>query len=152
MDPFAQLKDDHERIKSLLSRLAETTERGVKTRRDLFDQIRAGLAQHETIEEEILYPTLREHRRAEELVLEAYEEHDVVDRLLSDLAGMDVSDERWGARAKVMQENIEHHIDEEEGELFKRARQVLDKDELDELAARMAERRRELERGARISA
>jgi hypothetical protein len=74
-------------------------------------------------------------------VLEGYEEHHVVDLLMSELESLDVSDETWGAKALVMKENIEHHIEEEEGEMFKTARQVFDAAELDDLGARMAERK-----------
>ena len=60
-------------------------------------------------------------------MLEGYEEHDVVSRLMGELDGMDATDERFGPKAKVMAENIEHHIEEEEGEMFKTARQVFER-------------------------
>ncbi len=96
---------------------------------------------HEVIEEEIFYPALREHPKAKDIVLEAYEEHDVVTRLMSELDGMEPTDEMFGAKATVMAENIEHHIEEEEGEMFPQARQVFDRDELVELGERMAQRK-----------
>jgi len=70
-------------------------------------------------------------------VLEGFEEHHVVDEIMGELEATDVTDEQWGAKFKVMKENIEHHIEEEEGEMFKQARQVFSDDELDELGARM---------------
>jgi hemerythrin superfamily protein len=79
MDAISLLKDDHEKMKKLLSELESTTERGVKTRRDLFTKVKRELTVHETIEEEIFYPALKEHPKAKEIVLEAYEEHHVVD-------------------------------------------------------------------------
>jgi hypothetical protein len=72
-------------------------------------------------------------------VLEGYEEHHVVDEIMGELEMTDVGDETWGAKFKVMKENIEHHIEEEEGEMFKNARQVFDRSELEELGARMSE-------------
>ena len=75
-------------------------------------------------------------------MLEGYEEHHVVDMLMGELESLDVTDETWGAKAKVMKENIEHHIEEEEGEMFKKARQVFDREELEELGERMATRKR----------
>ena len=60
---------------------------------------------------------------------------------MGELEALDVSDETWGAKAKVMKENVEHHIEEEEGEMFKQARRVFDRDELEDLGRRMAERR-----------
>ena len=141
MDAIAMLKADHDQVKELLSRLDSTTERGVKTREELFATIKGELAVHETIEEEIFYPALKEHPKAKDLVLEAYEEHHVVDTVMAELEGLDVTDETWGAKATVMKENVEHHIGEEEGEMFKQARQVFDRQELEDLGARMAERK-----------
>jgi hypothetical protein len=141
MDAIAMLKADHEKVKELLARLDSTTERGVKTREELFATIKGELTVHETIEEEIFYPALKEHPKAKDLVLEAYEEHHVVDTVMAELEGLDVADETWGAKATVMRENVEHHIEEEEGEMFKQARQVFDRQELEDLGARMAERK-----------
>ena len=141
MNALTLLKEDHDRIKPLLSRLKETTDRAEKTRSELFSQIKAELTIHEIIEEEIFYPTLKEHPRAKDIVLEGYEEHDVVSRLMGELDGMDPTDEQFGPKAKVMAENIEHHISEEEGEMFRHARAVFDADELDELGERMARRK-----------
>ena len=141
MDAITMLKTDHDKVKGLLSELESTTERGVKTRQELFATIKGELTVHEVIEEEIFYPALRNHPKAKDIVLEAYEEHHVVDLLMGELESLDVSDETWGAKAIVMKENIEHHIEEEEGEMFKQARQVFDRQELDDLGARMAERK-----------
>jgi hemerythrin-like domain-containing protein len=74
-------------------------------------------------------------------VLEGFEEHHVVDLLMSELEALPVEDETWGAKALVMKENIEHHIEEEEGEMFKTARSVFDRAELDDLGRRMEARR-----------
>jgi len=142
MNALTLLKEDHDRIKPLLAELKETTDRAEKTRGDLFSRIKAELTVHEIVEEEIFYPTLRDHPKAREIVLEGYEEHDVVDRLMSELDGMDATDERFGPKAKVMAENVEHHIEEEEGEMFKAARQVFDRDELEELGERMSLRKK----------
>ena len=142
MDAIKLLKEDHARIKPLLAELKETTDRAEKTRGELFSRIKQELTIHELIEEEIFYPTLREHPKAKDIVLEGYEEHDVVSRLMGELDGMDATDERFGPKAKVMAENIEHHIEEEEGEMFKTARQVFEETELDELGDRMALRKK----------
>jgi hemerythrin-like domain-containing protein len=141
MDAIAMLKADHDKVKGLLKELESTTERGVKTREELFATIKGELTVHEVIEEEIFYPALKEHPKAKDLVLEGYEEHHVVDMVMAELEGLDVSDETWGAKATVMKENVEHHIEEEEGEMFKQARQVFDERELEDLGARMAERK-----------
>ena len=141
MDAIALLKADHDKVKGLLTELETTTERGVKTRTELFATIKGELTVHEIIEEEIFYPELKAHPKARDIVLEGYQEHHVVDLLMSELESLDVSDETWGPKALVMKENIEHHIEEEEGEMFIKARQVFDRAELVDLGARMAERK-----------
>jgi hemerythrin superfamily protein len=146
MNAITMLTNDHRAVKQLLSELESTTERGIKTREELFARIKAELTVHEIIEEEIFYPALKEHPKAKDIVLEGYEEHNVVDTLMGELSAMPVDDERWGAKAKVMQENVEHHIEEEEGEMFKKARQVFDETELEELGERMTGRRASAER------
>ena len=146
MDAITMLKTDHDKVKKLLTELETTTERGVKTREELFATIKGELTVHEAIEEEIFYPALKSHPKAKDIVLEGYEEHHVVDVLMGELESLDVSDETWGAKALVMKENIEHHIEEEEGEMFKQARQVFDQQELDDLGRRMAERKASAQR------
>lgn len=141
MNAISLLEADHVKVKRLLKELEATTERGVKTRSELFATIKGELTLHETVEEEIFYPALRAHPKAVDIVLEGYQEHHVVDLLMSELEAMDVTDESWGAKAKVMQENIEHHIEEEEGEMFTAARRVFDRQELQDLGAQMTERK-----------
>jgi hypothetical protein len=135
------LKADHDKVKKLLTELGSTTERGVKTREELFATIKGEMVIHEAIEEEIFYPELKDHPKAEDIVLEGFEEHHVVDLLMGELERLPVDDESWGAKAKVMKENIEHHIEEEETQMFPTARRVFDKSELDDLGERMAQRK-----------
>ncbi len=137
MDAISLLKTDHDRMKKMLDEGESTTERGVKTRTELLATIKRDLTVHERIEEEIFYPALKEHPKARDIVLEGYEEHHVVDEIMGELEATDVSDETWGAKFKVMKENIEHHIEEEEGEMFKNARQVFEREELEDLGTRM---------------
>jgi hemerythrin-like domain-containing protein len=144
MDAITLLKQDHDKVKKMLSELDETTERALKTREGLFTKLKEELQAHETIEEEIFYPALKEHPKAKELVLEGYEEHNVVDLVMGEIDETPFDDERWGAKLTVMKENVEHHIDEEESEMFKQARDVFDRRELDDLGSRMELRKLEL--------
>jgi hypothetical protein len=147
MNALDLLKADHDKVKKLLTEGEETTERAVKTRSEVYETIKRELTVHEAIEEEIFYPALKEHPNARDIVLEGYEEHHVVDEIMGELGATDVTDETWGAKFKVMKENIEHHIEEEEGEMFKQARSVFDADELDQLGSRMeARKEQELQR------
>jgi hemerythrin-like domain-containing protein len=144
MDAITLLKQDHDKVKKMLSELDETTERALKTREGLFTKLKEELQAHETIEEEIFYPALKGHPKAKELVLEGYEEHYVVDLVMGEIDETPFDDERWGAKLTVMKENVEHHIDEEESEMFKQARDVFDRRELDDLGSRMELRKLEL--------
>ena len=98
MDAIAMLKEDHVKVKRLLTELESTTERGVKTRTELFATIKGELTVHEIIEEEIFYPELKAHPKAKDIVLEGYEEHHVVDVLMSELESLDVTMRRGAPR------------------------------------------------------
>ena len=139
MDALSLLEADHREVKKMLAEGEKTTERAEKTRTELFAELKSAMLLHERIEEEIFYPALKEHPKAEDIVLESFEEHHVVDEIMGELEQTDVTDETWAAKFKVMKENIEHHMQEEEGEMFKSARQVFDEAELEELGAKMAE-------------
>ena len=139
MDALRLLKEDHDLVKRILTEGESTTERGVKTRTELFARLKSELTVHEQIEEEILYPALKANPKSKEIALEAYEEHHVVDEILGELEQTPPDDETWGAKFMVVKENLEHHIEEEEGEMFQQARQIFSKDELEEMGARMQE-------------
>ena len=145
MNAMDLLKQDHEKVKKILGELDSTTERGVKTREELFTRFKQEMTVHERIEEEIFYPRLTDQAKTKDIALEGYEEHHVVDMVMSELDEVPYDDEHWGAKFTVMKENIEHHIEEEEGEMFKLARQALDKEELAQLGERMEARKRELQ-------
>jgi hemerythrin-like domain-containing protein len=139
MNAITLLEDDHRKVKKLLSEGEETTERAEQTRAELYVTLRREMETHERIEEEIFYPALKAHPKARDLVLEGFEEHHVVEEIMGELAETDVADETWAAKFKVMKENIEHHIEEEEGSMFKEARSAFDEQELEDLGARMIE-------------
>jgi len=145
MDALTLLKADHDKIKKILSHIEATTERGVKTREEFFNKVKAELKVHEAIEEEILYPALKEHPKAKDLVLEAYEEHNVVDTVMAEIDETPFDDETWGAKFTVMKENLEHHIEEEESEMFEQCRDLFDSSELTQLGDAMEARKEALE-------
>jgi len=145
MNAMDLLKQDHEKVKKLMEEIDSTTERGVKTREELFTKFKQEMTVHERIEEEIFYPRLTEQAKTKEIALEGYEEHHVVDMVMAELDNVSYDDEHWGAKFTVMKENVEHHIEEEEGEMFKLARQALDSDELEELGERMESMKKELQ-------
>ena len=151
MDAITLLKDDHKKVRALLSELAETTNRAEKTRSDLLAKIAKEIEVHTTIEEEIFYPAFKaagEKADDNKMFFEAMEEHRAAgDLVLPDLLKTSVTSDQFGGRAKVLKELIEHHADEEEEEMFPRARALLGKDALADLGERMAARKQELMAG-----
>ena len=139
------LKEDHRKVKKLLEQGDETTQNAVKTRTEVLEKIKAEMQVHEAIEEEIFYPALQQHEKAKDIVLEGYEEHHVVDVILAELDDVSVEDERWAAKFSVMKENVEHHIEEEEDDMFKKAKQIFSDDELSELGERMEAKKKQLQ-------
>jgi hemerythrin superfamily protein len=139
MNAFELLKADHDKVGKLLKRIDETTERGVKTREDLFTQVKSELDLHAQIEETIFYPALEEADATRDITLEAYEEHRIVKQLLTELESMSKDSEEWTARFSVLKENVEHHVEEEEGEMFPKAKKVLSKEDQETLGTRMEE-------------
>jgi hypothetical protein len=137
MNAFTLLKDDHEKVAGILEKLDATTERGVKTREELFTQLKTELDVHTEIEETIFYPALERHEESRDIALEAVEEHRIVKELLGELDSLAKDDEVWTAKMTVLKENIEHHVEEEEGEMFSKARKALTKEEIDDLGTRM---------------
>ena len=142
-DAIALLKQDHQKVMGLL----ESLERATGPRRTkLLVQIEEELKVHTTIEEEIFYPAFREAATKKDdqtMYYEAIDEHGVVKTVLPDTANGE-NNEELKAKAKVLKELVEHHADEEEKEMFPRAKQVLDRDELRELGERMEARKKEL--------
>ena len=134
MDPFELLKKDHETVSDLFKRIESASG---KTKLQVFQLIKSELELHTHIEETIFYPVLEKAKETRDLTLEAYEEHKVVKNLLGELdAAREVSDE-WEAKLTVLRENVEHHVDEEENELFDKANDVLTGEEAESLGDRM---------------
>ena len=136
-DAVKLLEKDHRRFERLMKEGEETTARASRRRRTILGTLAAEIAAHERKEEKLLYPALKRHREARDIVLEGYQEHHVADVLLGELENLDPTDERWGAKFKVLKESLEHHIEEEEGHMFKTARSVLGRDRLEALGRRM---------------
>jgi len=139
MNAFELLKSDHKKVAGIMEKIDGTTERALKTREELFTQLKTELDIHAEIEETILYPVLEKADESRDITLEAFEEHRLVKQLLGELESEAKDDEKWTAKFTVLKENVEHHVEEEEGEMFKKARKVLSNEEIEELGTRMAE-------------
>lgn len=135
MDVYKLLKADHLKVKAIFKELEATTARGVKTRETLFEKLKTELTLHSEAEEVCFYPRLVEPKETHEITLESLEEHKVVKSLLAELESDPKGTEEWAAKLKVLQENVEHHVEEEEGELFKLAGSILSKEDSEAVAA-----------------
>lgn len=145
---ITMLKSDHATVKRLLRELSETTERAVKQREALVAQIERELKMHAQLEEEIFYPAFKAASRgteAEDLFYEAAEEHHIVDMVLPALKAANPKSKEFTAKASVMKELVEHHIKEEESEMFAEARELFGDDQLRELGDMMQARRDTIE-------
>lgn len=137
MDALTLMKEDHEKLKKLFD--AALGNDDVGARGNLLHHIRAELMSHEKMEEDVFYPALRDGGdKAREIVLEGYEEHHLIDVILDELLEVPEEAEQWQAKLKVLKENLEHHIEEEEGEMFRRAKDALGQAKLEELGEKMA--------------
>jgi hemerythrin-like domain-containing protein len=134
MDPFELLKKDHRTVAELFERLEAASG---KAKLGIFQQIKNELELHTHVEEVVFYPALEKANETRDLTLEAYEEHRVVKDLLGELESANAVTDEWEAKLTVLKENVEHHVDEEENELFDKANDVLSSDEAEALGDRM---------------
>ena len=145
MSAIDLLESQHREVDALFAALEDATSTAEKE--SLFDQLADKLAVHAAIEEHHFYPTVRA-RRTEDILLESLEEHLSIKRVLADLLDTDAADETFDAKLKVLQEQVEHHVGEEESDLFPKVRKLLDATELDALEQEMvAEQEQLLEEG-----
>lgn len=137
-DAIVLLKNDHKEIKKLFTQFEKAGENAEKTKGKLVDKIIELLTVHTYIENEVLYPRVRELLpELEDDVLESYEEHHVADVLVVELSAMKPSHERFDAKTTVLIENVLHHIEEEEDEWFPKVRKGLGRKQLQEIGAEM---------------
>ena len=142
-DAIVLLKEDHKEIKRAFRAFENAGEESEKRKGELVDRIIELLTVHTYIENEVMYPRVRELLPdLEDDVLESYEEHHVADLLIMELANMKPSDERFDAKTTVLIENVEHHIDEEEDEWFPQVREGLGRNQLQEIGEEMLEARK----------
>jgi len=143
MEATTLLIQDHETVKKLFKQFEAAGDEAYKTKKEIFERIKTELAIHMDIEESIFYPTVKA-QPSEELkdeIREADEEHHVAKLLIAEISRMKPEDEQYDAKVTVLKENIEHHVEEEEGELFPNAKKKLGKELLEQLGEEMEERK-----------
>lgn len=143
MEATSLLAKDHETVKKLFAEYEAAGDRAYRAKQDLFEAIKSELLIHMDIEETIFYPVVKAapSEEAKDGIREADEEHHVVKVLIGEISKMKPEDEQFDAKVTVLRENIEHHVKEEEGELFPQAKKHLTKERLAQLGDEMEERK-----------
>jgi hemerythrin superfamily protein len=142
MNAINLLLSQHREVDSLFSKITSAQAKNKKSQ--LFEELADKLAIHAAIEEHHFYPAVRA-APTKDVLLESVEEHLGIKRELADLLDMSADDERFDAGIKVLKEEVEHHVEEEEGDLFPKVRKFLDKDQLEAIGQAMSAEQAELE-------
>jgi hemerythrin-like domain-containing protein len=130
---ISTLEKDHEEVQEILKKLQETSKTAVKSKEDLFMKLKQELVPHMKGEEKHFYPLLMKKKEGKELGMEAIEEHHVAEMMLKELDSLPKDAENWNAKVKVFSEIVQHHIEEEEEEVFEKAEDLLNDDELNKI-------------------
>lgn len=152
MNILDYIKADHDDLKRILGEIKATSEKDVEQRKRLFRELQSNLIPHAKSEEAVLYQRLKGEARARAKVLEGYEEHYLADHLIAQLSTLDVSSERWTAKFEVLRESLEHHMKEEERDIFDEAKKTVSMGELGEMGLRMQAMKREIQEEIKSSA
>ena len=124
-----ELKKDHKKVKEMMKEIESALEdENTKEAKEIFTVLKKELLAHSKAEDIAYYSKLDENEKTKDIILEGREEHHVVEMLLDELEAMKVDPEEWKAKFKVLRENVEHHVEEEEEKMFKKAEKVLSDD------------------------
>jgi hemerythrin superfamily protein len=139
MDIVTVLKADHRNVEQLFSQIESSSDRALKTKERLFLEIKKELTIHMMAEEKILYPRMLDIPELRKAAFEANEEHRLVKQLLDETSELVCGSEQWNAKLKVIKDLVRHHVQEEEGEIFKKLRHSLSSAVLNEMGSAVAE-------------
>jgi hemerythrin superfamily protein len=143
MNAIKMLKQQHREVEKLFKQFEDA--KSANPKRKAFEEIADALAIHATIEERHFYPSVKK-QQTEDILLESVEEHLEMKRAIADLLELQVDDESFEAKVKVLQEDVEHHVEEEETELFPKVEKLFDDEELVAIGEAMQETADELKR------
>jgi hemerythrin superfamily protein len=149
MNAIELLKEDHKKVNHLFGEVKATEEGEHK---ELFEQIKQELEVHTHIEETIFYPKLKEEKELEDITLEGIEEHHQAKIFLRELSALTEDSEKFEPKLKVLMEDITHHVQEEEGEMFPKVEELFDAATLEELGKQMEEEKKNFQKSQKASA
>jgi hypothetical protein len=136
MDAFELLIEDHEKVSDLFDQIEDEAD-DITIREQLFGQLQQELLLHSRIEEQVLYPTLRQLPNAGDLIPDAIEAHNEVKQLLTQIETLSKVDSRWGTLMEELRDAVEQHVAEEEEEIFEAAREVMSQSQIEDLGNRL---------------
>ena len=143
--PIEMLEADHAKVQALFDKFEAAGERMTKAKQHIVEEVFMALEVHAHVEEEIFYPAVKAigEKESTKLIAESLEEHQVVKTLIEDMRALDPGDAQYAAKFTVLMENVRHHIEEEEDEMFPMAEEEL-ADEMESLLEAMLERKQAL--------
>ena len=144
MNIYRVLKEDHKEAKTIFKKLSKTTDRAVKTRLDLFGKLKHALDAHSKAEEKVLYRAMREQKEARDEIKHAKKEHDKAEQQLKKLHKMKKDHKNWLPQLMELKESVEHHIKEEESDIFKHAKDIFSKEDARDMGKDFAKRKKQL--------
>ena len=134
MNAIELLKQDHNTVSLLFQKVKGSED---SQHKELFEKIKQELEVHTHIEETIFYPKIKEEKELEDIVLEGIEEHHQAKIFLRELSALTDDSEKFEPKLKVLMEGVEHHVQEEEGEMFPKVEELFDQSVLEELGKEM---------------
>ena len=140
MDIFTKLKEDHDKMKQIMEKIGKTSTGATSTRKKLFLQLKNELFAHAKVEEAVFYSSIQSRQNLKEDVLEAYNEHRMIGMLLDELDTIPKGNDQWLAKFHFLKELVEHHVEDEEKEVFPKAEQILSDKKAEELGELMVQR------------
>lgn len=148
MNVLKILKKDHSTVRSLFNKYDRTGKSSLEKRVELFELIRRELQVHSRAEEEIFYPAIKAKNgtEARRLVTQALKEHKDVDELLTQISRLKPSDKNFDEKMETLFENVDHHVEEEEREIFQFAEENCSEEELNDIGMQIEERKKAIDR------
>jgi iron-sulfur cluster repair protein YtfE (RIC family) len=150
MNALELLKEDHQKVQELFDQVKATENE--RQHKQLYKKIKTELETHTYIEEQVLYPALKKHEEFKSIVLEAFEEHLQVKTLLRNMDRLSDGNERFDAKLMVLIDNVEHHVEEEENEMFKKVKKQFSGKELEEIGMQLEAAKKDFTRKSRAKA
>ncbi|HXG91677.1 MAG TPA: hemerythrin domain-containing protein [Blastocatellia bacterium] len=136
MNAIELLKKDHKEATGLMDQI-ETADKGDRSAKDLFMRLKHALTLHTQMEEQIFYPALRNHEETRDMIEESLKEHQEVDQILAEMTNLNPHNDDFIDKLSELRDAVEHHVDEEENEMFPKAEKVLGQSRLDEMGRQM---------------